>query len=148
MVQLAPAKASGRVFYLPHCAVVGKDAETTKRLVYDVSARDHEAAPSLNECLHAGPPLQNKLWGVLTCCLFYLVLVAGDLRCVFLQVQIHESDREALRFHWSVDKTAKEVETLRFTRVLFGLAPSPFLLNGVLQQYVEEFRDEIPWNRQ
>jgi len=42
-----------------------------------------------------------------------------------------------LRFHWLVDKTSREIEVLRFTRVVFGLAPSPFLLNGVLQQHLD-----------
>ena len=58
VVERAPDKASGREFYLPHRAVVREGAETTKlRVVYDASARDHETAPPLNECLHAGPPL-------------------------------------------------------------------------------------------
>ena len=145
VVERAPAEVSGREFYLPHRAVVREGAETTKlRVVYDASARDHEAAPSLNECLHAGPPLQNKLWSVLTRCRFHPVLVAGDLRRAFLQVRIREGDRDALRFHWIVDKTAKEVETLRFTRVVFGLAPSPFLLNGVIQQHLQNLETKFP----
>ena len=145
VVERAPAEVSGREFYLPHRAVVREGAETTKlRVVYDASARDHEAAPSLNECLHAGPPLQNKLWSVLTRCRFHPVLVAGDLRRAFLQVRIRESDRDALRFHWIVDKTAKEVETLRFTRVDFGLALSPFLLNGVIQQHLQNLETKFP----
>ena len=101
--------------------------------------------PSLNECLPAGPPLQNRLLGVLTPCHFYPVLVAGDLRPAFLQVRIRESDRDALRFHWMVDKTAKEVETLRFTRVVFGLAVSSKWGDPATSS---EFRDEITRNRQ
>ena len=58
------------------------------------------------------------------------VAVAGDLRRAFLQVRIRETERDALRFHWIADKTAKQDETLRFTRGVFSLAPSPFLLNG------------------
>lgn len=54
VVELAPAEVSGREFYLPHRAVVREGAKTTKlRVVYDASARAHEMAPSLNECLHA-----------------------------------------------------------------------------------------------
>ena len=112
--------------------------------MYDASVREHEAAASLNECLHADLPLQNKLWGVLTRCRFHPVLVAGDLRRAFLQVRIREVDRDALRFHWIVDKHSKEVETLRFTRVVFGLAPSPFLLNGVIQQHLQNLETKFP----
>ena len=37
-------------------------------------------------------------------------------------------DRDALRFHWFKDLQTKTIEVLRFTRTLFGLAASPFLL--------------------
>ena len=145
VVEPAPAEVTGREFYLPHRAVVRRSAETTKlRVVYDASARAQEKAPSLNECLHAGPPLHNKLWSVIVRNRFYPVAVAGDLRRAFLQVRIRETERDSLRFHWMADKTGKQVETLRFTRVVFGLAPSPFLLNGVIQQHLENMQSRYP----
>ena len=62
MVKRAPSEVMGKEFYLPHRAVVQENAETTKlRVVYDASARTHNDAPSLNYCLHAGPPSQNQL---------------------------------------------------------------------------------------
>ena len=112
--------------------------------MYDASARAHSNAPSLNECLHAGPTLKKKLWSVLIRNRFHAVAVAGDLRHAFLQVRIRETERDALRFHWIVDKHYKKVETLRFTRVLFGLAPSPFLLGGVIQQHLETWKSRLP----
>ena len=36
------------------------------------------------------------------------------------------------------------METLRFTRVLFGLSPSPFLLGGVIQQHLESWQTRLP----
>ena len=142
IVEIAPEKVEGKEFYLPHRTVVREEAETTKlRIVYDTSARAHSSAPSLNECLHAGPPPQNKLWSVLIRNRFHAV--AGDLRKAFLQMQIRETKRDALRFLWIVDKHSKKVETLRFTRVLFGLAPSPFLLGGVIQQHLETWKTRL-----
>ena len=65
MVEKAPLQVTGKEFYLPHRAVGRENAETTKlRVVYDASARAHNGAPSLNDCLHTGPSLQNKLWSV------------------------------------------------------------------------------------
>ena len=59
VVEKAPDEITGKEFYLPHRAVVRENAESTKlRVVYDASARAHDNAPSLNECLHTGP-LQN-----------------------------------------------------------------------------------------
>lgn len=56
--------------------------------------------------------------------------IAGDLRQAFLQMRVRKADRDALRFHWLKDLKTKQVEVLRFTRVLFGLASSPFLFGG------------------
>jgi hypothetical protein len=72
------------------------------------------------------------------------VALSGDLRQAFLQIRIRESERNMLRFHWLVDLESKEVETLRFTRALFGLPPSPFLLNGVIKQHLEIWQDRLP----
>ena len=115
-----------------------QSAETTKlRVVYDASARAQGKAPSLKECLHAGPPLYNKLWSVIVCNRVHPLAVAEDPRRAFVQVRIRVTGRDALRFHWIADKTrrgstGKQVETLRLTGVVFGLAHSPFLRNGVI----------------
>ena len=144
VVERAPSEAMGREFYLPHRTVVREKAETKLRVVYDASAHAHNEAPSLNDCLHAGPPLQNQLWSVLTRNRFHSVAVTGDIRKAFLQIKIRQAERDSLRFHWIKDVHSSEVEILRFTRVVFGLAPSPFLLNGVIQQHLELWRTRLP----
>ena len=80
--------------------------------MYDASARDRENAPSLNECLNPGPPLQNQLWNVLVRARFHPVLITGDLKQALLQVRIHQQDRDALRFHWFKDLQSKTIEVL------------------------------------
>ena len=138
VVERAPKEITGREFYLPHRAVVRENAESTKlRVVYDASAREHDNAPSLNECLYTGPPLHNQLWCVIVRNRFHPVAIVGDLQKAFLQLRVRETERDALRFHWITDLQSSEIETYRFTRVVFGLAPSPFLLNGVIQQHLE-----------
>ena len=59
-------------------------------------------------------------------------------------MRIHPDDRDALRFHWLVNKDPLQVCTLRFTRALFGLGPSPFLLGGVIQHHLNTVRSEQP----
>ena len=145
IVEEAQMPAKGREFYIPHKAVIRENAETTKmRIVYDASARANDTAPSLNECLDAGPPLQNQLWKVLVRGRFYAVAIAGDIRKAFLQVRIREEDRDALRFHWISTEHPEQVRTLRFTRALFGLGPSPFLLGGVIQHHLNICRPDYP----
>ena len=134
----------GREFYIPHKAVIRPEAESTKiRVVYDASAKAHNGVPSLNECLHPGPPLQNKLWDVLVRGRFHPVALTGDLQKAFLQVRIRENDRDALRFHWRKDQQS-ELETLRFTRALFGLVSSPFLLGGVIDAHLSNWDEREP----
>ena len=145
VVERAECEAKGREFYIPHKAVVRETSETTKlRIVYDALARAHDKAPSLNDCLNTGPPLQNQLWKVLVRGRFHPIAIAGDIKQAFLQVRIREEDRDAMRFHWFEDLTTRRVQTLRFTRALFGLAPLPFLLGGVIKQHLDACRVTEP----
>ena len=144
IVETAPVAPSGQEFYIPHKAVVRESAESTKiRIVYDASASESSQHPSLNDCLHPGPPLQNLLWSVLVRARFYPVLLSGDLQKAFLQVRIRAEKRDALRFHWK-PKEHSEIETFRFTRALFGLTCLPFLLGGVLEQHLDTWEAREP----
>ena len=145
IVERVKEDAVGKEFYIPHKPVVRESAETTKtRIVYDASARANPKAPSLNDCLETGPPLQNLLWNVLVRNRFHPIAATGDLKQAFLQVRIRENERDVLRFHWLKDLQTKEIEVLRFTRALFGLAPSPFLLAGVIKEHLRSLRQKYP----
>ena len=134
----------GKEFYIPHKAVIRETAETTKmRIVYDASARATPESPSLNECLYPGPPLQNKLWDILVRQRAYPIAVTADIQKAFLQIRIRECERDALRFHWRKSEHGK-LEILRFTRALFGLAPSPFLLGGVIEAHLDAWEEREP----
>ena len=136
--------AESREFYIPHKYVIRESAQTTKmRIVCDASARATPEAPSLNDCLYTGPPLQNKIWDILVQQRTYPVGVAADIKQAFLQIRVKESERNALKFHWQPSINA-EVETYRFTRVLFGLAPSPFLLGGVIESHLDAWSMRYP----
>ena len=69
-------------------------------------------------------------------------MLTGDIKQAFLQILIRESERDALRFIWVDDLESKWKTIYRVTRVLFGLGPSPFLLNGTLQQHFERYKDK------
>ena len=55
----AEMHATGKEFYIRHKAVRENAATTKIRIVYETSARAKDTAPSLNECLETGPPLQK-----------------------------------------------------------------------------------------
>ena len=144
IVETADQPAQGVEFYIPHKPVIREEAASTKVcVVYDASAKAHPNAVSLNECLYPGPPLQNKLWNVLVRSRTHPVALVGDLKKAFMQVRIREADRDALRFHWRQGEHSN-IETLRFTRALFGLAPSPFLLGGVIEYHLDTCEEREP----
>ena len=137
-VEKAPSEANGKKFYIPHKSVVRESAESTKvRGVYDAFARAYGEAPSLNECLENGPPLQNQLRDILVRNRFNPITLAVDLKQTLLRVRINGCDRDALMFHWIIDNDTKQIQMLRFTRSLFGLGPSPILLGGTAAQHMK-----------
>ena len=122
-----------------------EEAESTKmRIVYGATAKSILSSPSLNECLQIGPLLQNLLWNVLIRNHFPPVVLCWDIKQAFLQVHIKEEDRDAIRFHWLVGKDPNQTETYRFTRALFGLVQSPFILGGTLTVHLGGCKERYP----
>ena len=144
VIKAAPKEPTGKEFYIPHKGVSRKDADSRKlRIVYDASARESNNQPSLNDYLHPGPLLQNLLWDVQVRTRFYPILLTGDLKKAFLQIRIMAEERDSLRFHWRKPNSS-QIEVYRFTRALFGLTCSPFLLGGVVNQHLDSWNDRHP----
>lgn len=49
-----------------------------------------------------------------------------------------------MRFHSLDDKDTQRIRTLRFTRALFGMRHSPFVLAGVVECYLNASREKYP----
>ena len=132
---------------MPHKTVVRETVQTVQttkvRIVYDASAKSISKTVSLNECLETGPLLQNLIWDILTRSRFRPILLCADIEKAFLQVRIRESERDVLRFHWVDSLESKNLEILRFTRLVFGLTQSPFILEGTLMKHFENYRDSF-----
>ena len=47
-------------------------------------------------------------------------------------------------FHCLKNLNTREVNTVKFTRALFGLAPSPFLLAGVMDHHLDGWSEKRP----
>ena len=71
----------------------------------------------------------------------YPVALTADIEKAFLMVSISEEDRDPLRFLWVDDatKSEPEVQIFRFTRVVFGVSSSPFLLNATIDHHLKLF---------
>ncbi|XP_065180252.1 uncharacterized protein LOC135810689 [Sycon ciliatum] len=136
--------AMGKAHYLPHHPVVRNDKKTTKvRVVFDASAKTCQG-PSLNECLYSGPAMTENILDIIIRFRHHRVAVVGDIEKAFLMVELAESDRNAVRFLWVDDPFSEspQVLTYRFTRVVFGLTCSPFLLNATLRHHINLYADD------
>lgn len=72
--------------------------------------------------------------------------MAADIEKAFLMVSMAEKDRDVLRFMWVDDITKEELEiiALSFTRVVFGVSSSPFLLNATIQHNLKQYSAKFP----
>jgi hypothetical protein len=140
-----PNLTPNQVHYLPHHAVVRSDKSTTKlRIVYDASARSD--GPSLNDCLHKGPKFNQLILDILLRFRAHRIALTADVEKAFLMVSIAEGDRDVLRFLWvkNIETEPPEVCVLRFTRVVFGVSASPFLLNATIKCHLEHHQNTHP----
>ena len=134
-----------RIHYLPHNAVVREDKATSKvRIVYDASAKS--AGLSLNDCLHTSPSFGLYIFDILLRFRVHSVALAGDIEKAFLMIEVDEKDRDVLRFLWIRSSSVQPVKiiTLRFTRVVFGVKCSPFLLNATIRHHMETYKSADP----
>ena len=74
-------------------------------VVYDVST--HSERPFLNECLHTGPKLNQRIVHILLQFHVHRVAVTTNVKKAFLMVSIVKLDRDALDFLW-VDEVLAE----------------------------------------
>ena len=70
-------------------------------------------------------------------------MLSGDLKQAFLQIRIREQDRDVLRFHWPKDRDLQKLEIYRFTRAIWGLNQSPFLLEGTIEKHLDDCKEEF-----
>ena len=61
-------------------------------------------------------------------------------------IAVRPTDRDVLRFLWYDDvfSAQRNVIPLRFTRVIFGVTCSPFLLNATIHHHLNLYRDKLP----
>ena len=146
IMEPVPARPTGEVVhYIPHQAVVREHAETTKmRIVYDCSSRAKAQSPSLNDWLETGPPLQPLLFGILLRNRMRKYCVTRDIQKAFLQIRVHEQDRDVQRVLWYDNITERNIREYRFTRVIFGATSSPYILGGTLQKHIQGYKEEFP----
>ncbi len=135
----------GRVTYLPNQMVLREDKDTTKlRVVFDQSFK--RTGPSLNDCLYAGPPLLPLLSDILMRFRNNKVVLLSDIEKAFLNVSIGSTQRDYLRFLWvnDIEQDEPEIIVLRYTRAVFSVICSPYLLNSTIRHHLDQYKVTEP----
>ena len=137
---------SFRKHYSPHHPVIKEDKSTTSvRVVYDGSAKAHQGAVSLNQCMYAGPSLIKDLVSILMKFRMFNIGIVADIRKAFLQMSLAEEDRDVTRFLWREQgKPSNPLKVYRFCRVPFGMTASPFLLQATLIHHISKYKAKYP----
>ncbi|XP_054706547.1 uncharacterized protein LOC129216358 [Uloborus diversus] len=133
-------------FYLPHREIIRKDRETSKlRIVFDASSHDSNCL-SLNDCLHIGPNLYSEIFDILLRFRFHPIAYTTDMKQAFLQISLNEEDRDVTRFFFTDDPSDESIapQVYKFTRVLFRISSSPFLLAGTLKYHLKQYTEKYP----
>ncbi|XP_052212246.1 uncharacterized protein LOC127831317 [Dreissena polymorpha] len=130
---------SQQVHYIPHHGAKKDSLTTPIRLVYDCSCRQARESPSLNDCLESTPTILNDLTAMLLRFRTHQYAVVTDIEKAFLNVSLHENDRDSTRLFWLSNPNDPEnpLITFRFKAVLFGATCSPFILNAVLLKHLQ-----------
>ena len=128
----------GSVHYIPHHPIRKESSTTPIRIVFDSSCKPSVDSPSLNDCLHPGPPSVNDLCSILVRFRQYNVAFSSDIEKAFLHVHLDEEDRDFTRFLWLSDPcdVNSPLIAFRFRVVLFGATCSPFMLQATLTYHL------------
>ena len=112
-------RPDGKVWYLPHHAVVSDKKPVKVRIVFDCAARFN--GTPLNDNVLSGPDLTNRLIGVLLRFRQETIAVMADIECMFHQVRVCPTDRDVLRFlWWPSGDMSQTSEVCRMNVHLFG----------------------------
>ena len=88
-------EAALKVHYLPHQALVRKEATTTKvRIVYDASSKATKTGTCLNDCLNVGLSLNPLLFDISLRFRENRVVLVGDIEKAFLVVGVDKKDKD------------------------------------------------------
>ncbi len=127
-IEAVPAIEERQGWYLPFFEVVNRQKSTPIRLVFDAKAK-HRGI-SLNQEILDTPNRLRDLTIVLTRMRRFRFVLAGDITEMFLQIRLHEEDKQYHRF-------IHERKHYQWTRILFGNKASPNLSQKVLQTLCE-----------
>lgn len=126
---------------LPIFAVTNPKKPDKVRLVWDAAAKVDNV--SLNSVLLAGPDQLVSLSDILSRFQQRKNLICADIREMFHQIRIRESDQHSQRFLWR-DNTEEDLSTYVMQVMTFGSACSPSSAQYVKNLNAKDFQNQYP----
>ena len=116
--------------------------------MFDAASKSKDEL-SINEHLFTGPCLLPLLYNILIRFRIGKYGLVADIKQAFLQICLNEQHRDFVRFLWFDDVYAPDprIIVLRLARVVFGLTPSPFLLNATVKCHLEKYLTLLEFKR-
>ena len=74
------------------------------------------------------------------------VVLFGDIKQAFLNIEVATEDQDAMCFLWVDNVLGDDLQVVpyRFNRVIFGAGPSPFLLTGTMRHHFAKYSEVDP----
>ena len=135
------SKISKNFHSLPHRPVIKNERGTTKtRILLDAPSKSKNEICH-NNALYSGLCLLSLLYDILLRFRIGKIGIVADIKQTFLQIFIDDNDRDLIRFLWfeNINDPRSKIVIYRFTRVVFGLNSSSFLLNATLQHQLSKY---------
>lgn len=135
--------ASSSSYYIPHHCVVRDSSETTKtRVVFDAGCKTTNGN-SLNDVLLIGPKLHLDIVDVLLKFRIHSIVFTADIRQMYRNILIRESDRDFQRIVWR-SSPEEPLCDYRLKTVTFGVSSSPYLALRTIQQLAHDEASRFP----
>lgn len=108
--------------------------------MFDASASE-KGKPNLNQCLEKGDNFIELIPSLLLKFRLNRLGVIADIKRAFLQISVHQADRDYLRFLWY--DSSGQLIIYRHQRVVFGVISSPYLLGAIIDHHLSECEKKI-----
>lgn len=131
-----------KFIWIPHRPIIKTQTQVTTKIrpVFNCSLKIGDS-PSLNQASYPGVDLLASLFRLLLQFRTNKFVVMADISKAFLQIRLKlERDRNLFCFFW---QEGEELQTFRYTSIIFGLAVSPYVLCAVIRQHAQKYPSDL-----
>jgi hypothetical protein len=139
---MSPATTTGSYFIPHHAVFKSSNSEAKIRVVFDASAQSFSST-SLNQCLFAGPKLQQDVIDVLMRFRLPRYAFTADINKMYRQVLLIPEHRRYQHILWRASPQ-DELKAYELNTVTYGVNCAPFLAIRVLREIAESDCVDVP----